>query len=257
MEIRRKENLDIILLLQVGIVGLIAGLASGFFGIGGGSIRIPLLNLLGFTLITAFGMNLIALPVSSLMGAASQRKNIDFHLGAYLVLGGVIGTIIGTLIAFDFATSALLLAVIFLLVSIISVIAMNLHTLAPKASEELSPSFNNLVSGTLIFNTLTGMRGGSEGSLFVPLQRLLNVEMHKAIATALFAAIFTSVVGVILYWGHGNLLLLPGFIVLIGSTIGSAIGSRFSLQTKSKWLEAGLTLVILILAGVPLLELSI
>ena len=249
--------MDIVLLLLAGIIGLISGLASGCFGIGGGSIRIPLLNLLGFTLIAAYGMNLISLPVSSLMGAVSQRKNIDLHLGSYMVLGGMLGTIIGTLIAFDFATSAFLLAIVFLLVSITSVIAMNLHNLAPGVSKDLSPSFNRLVSGTLFFNTLTGMRGGSEGSLFVPLQRLLNIEMHKAIATALFAAIFTSIVGVILYWGHGHLLLIPGFIVLVGSTIGSRLGSRFSLGTKSKLLEEGLTFVILILAGVPLLEISV
>ena len=246
--------MDTTLLMLAGMVGLVSGLASGFFGIGGGSIRIPLLNLLGFTLIAAYGMNLIALPISSFIGAMSQKKNIDMHLGGYMILGGVLGTVIGTLIAFDFAASALILALIFLLVSIVSVVAMNLHNLAPKVSEEFSPSFNNLFSGTLVFNTLTGMRGGSEGSLFVPLQRLLNVEMHKAIATALFAAIFTSIVGVILYWGHGHLLLLPGLIVLIGSTIGSRIGSRFSLETKSRWLEVGLTILILVLAGVPLLE---
>jgi uncharacterized membrane protein YfcA len=244
-------------LILAGLVGIISGLASGYFGIGGGSIRIPLLNLLGFTLIASYGMNLIALPVSSFIGAVSQRKNIDIHLGSYMVLGGVFGTIFGTIIAFDLAASAFLLAIIFLLVSIASIVTLNLHRLAPRASEDLSPSFNNLVSSTLVFNTLTGMRGGSEGSLFVPLQRMVNVEMHKAIATALFAAIFTSIVGVLLYWGRGQLLLLPGFIVLVGSTIGSRLGSQFSLGTKSKWLEVGFTLMILILAGIPLLEVGI
>ena len=249
--------MDINILLLTAFIGLFSGFASGFFGIGGGSIRIPLLTMVGFTLIAAYGMNLIALPVSSLMGAVSQRKNIDLHLGSYMVLGGVIGTVTGTLIVFDFGASAILLAIIFLFVSIISAIAMNMHSLAPSMSEDLSPSFNNMVSGTLVFNTLTGMRGGSEGSLFVPLQRLFNVEMHKAIATALFAAIFTSIAGVLLYWGHGHLLILPGIIVLVGSTIGSRIGSQFSLGTKSKWLEIGLTVLILILAGVPLLETQI
>ena len=247
--------MDIAFLFLTGIVGVIAGMASGYFGIGGGSIRIPLLNLIGFTLITSYAINLITLPVSSLIGAMSQRQNIDPKLGVYLILGGAIGTIIGTEIALDIAASALLLAIIFLVVSVISVIAMNLHNLIPKKSEEIAPSFNNLVGGTLLFNTLTGMRGGSEGSLFVPLQRLVNVEMHKAIATALFAAIFTSIVGAFLYWGHGQLLLLPGLIVLIGSTIGARLGSLFSLHTKSKLLEVGLTTIILILAGIPMLRL--
>lgn len=246
--------MDLILLLLTGIVGLTAGLASGLFGIGGGAIRIPLLNILGYTLIASFGMNLITLPVSSFVGALSQKQNIDLHIGVYMILGGTIGTIVGTLIAFNLATITLLLVIIFFFVSVISVITMNFHNLFPKLSEKLSPSSQNLVSGTLALNTLTGMRGGSEGSLFVPFQRLLNIEMHKAIATALFAAVFTSLVGVILYWGYGHLLLLPGSVVLLGSAIGSRIGSHFSLETNSKWLEIGLTIVILVLAGIPLLN---
>ena len=247
--------MDYILLLLAGLVGLIAGLASGFFGIGGGSIRIPLLNLIGFTLIASYGLNLISLPVGTLIGAVSQKQNIDSRLGTYMILGGSIGTVIGTLIAFDLATSALLLAIVFIIVSVISVIGMNLHNIVPDKSENLHPSFSNLFTGTLVFNTLTGMRGGSEGSLFVPLLRSLNVDMHRAISTALFAAIFTSLVGVSLYWSHMQLLLLYGLIVLVGSAVGSRIGSMFSLKTKPKWLEKGLTVIIIVLALFPLLKL--
>ncbi len=47
------------------------------FGIGGGSVRIPLLNLAGLPLLTAFGVNLFVIPFSSLIGAISQRANIN------------------------------------------------------------------------------------------------------------------------------------------------------------------------------------
>ena len=104
-------------------------------------------------------------------------------------------------------------------------------------------------------NTITGMRGGSEGSLFVPLLRSVNVDMHRAISTALFAAVFTSIVGVSLYWAHLNLLMLYGLVVLFGSAIGARIGSIFSLKTKPKWLERGLTAIILVLSILPLLKL--
>ncbi len=240
---------------MAGLVGLISGFASGFFGIGGGAIRIPLLNLIGFTLIVSYGLNLISLPVGTLIGAVSQKQNIDSRLGTYMILGGSIGTIIGTLIAFDLATSAVVLAIIFIIVSILSVIGMNLHNIIPTKAENFHPSFTNLFTGTLVCNTLTGMRGGSEGSLFVPLLRSFNVDMHRAISTALFAAIFTSLVGVSLYWTHMHLLLLYGLVVLVGSAVGSRIGSRFSLKTKPDWLEKGLTVVIILLAMLPLLKL--
>ncbi|MBN2228641.1 MAG: sulfite exporter TauE/SafE family protein [Candidatus Thorarchaeota archaeon] len=249
--------MDFGLLILVALIGLVSGLGSGFLGIGGGSIRIPLLNLVGFTLISSFGMNLMALPVSSLIGATSQRKNIDRRLGEYMILGGSIGTVLGTLIAFSLSTAAMLLAIVFIIVSILSVIGMNLSYIHPNISEGLKPSFASLFSTSLACNTLTGMRGGSEGSLFVPLLRTFNVEMHKAIATALFAAIFTSLVGILLYWSQQELLIIEGLVLLIGSGIGSRLGSMVSMNTKPRWLQIGLTLLILVLAGLPLLKIFI
>jgi uncharacterized membrane protein YfcA len=246
--------MDVVLLLLAGIIGLVAGLGSGVFGIGGGSIRIPLLNLIGFSLISAYGMNLMAIPVSSLIGATSQRINIDRRLGTYMILGGSIGTILGTLIAFSLSTSALVLALVFIIVSIISVIGMNLNHIAPMASERLRPSFAALFSSSLAANTITGMRGGSEGSLFVPILRTFNVDMHRAIATALFAAIFTALVGVSLYWSQQQLLIFEGLVVLTTSGIGSRLGSMVSLKTKPRKLEIGLTIVIIILSVVPLMK---
>jgi uncharacterized membrane protein YfcA len=250
----KASVMDTSLLLLAGIIGLLAGLGSGFFGIGGGSIRIPLLNLVGFTLISAYGMNLMALPVSSLVGAVSQKQNIDRRLGECMIIGGAIGTVIGTLVAFSLSTSAFLLAIIFMIVSLVSVIGMNLSGLAPNTAKRLRPSFVALFSTSLAANTITGMRGGSEGSLFVPILRTFNVDMHRAIATALFAAIFTSIVGVMLYWFQQELLLIEGLVVLTTSGMGSRLGSMVSLKTKPKWLEIGLSIVIIILAGVPLLK---
>jgi len=240
--------------LLSGIVGIVGGFGSGLFGIGGGSIRIPLLNLAGFSLISAYGMNLLALPLTCLAGAASQRENIDYRIGSYMILGGSIGTVLGTLFAFHMASSALLLATIFLLASLVAVVLLNINNFTHQPSTTGNPSPLKLVSGTLTFNTITGMRGGSEGSLFVPLLRALNVEMHKAIATALFSAVFTSIVGVALYWNQGHIPLLEGLALLIGSVIGARIGSMLSVKSKSRSLRLGLTTVIIVLAVLTLLK---
>ncbi|MBE0525575.1 MAG: TSUP family transporter, partial [Candidatus Thorarchaeota archaeon] len=154
----RSEIMDYGLILLVGIIGFISGLASGFFGIGGGSIRIPLLNLIGFSIIASYGINLMTLPVSSLIGAVSQRKNIDIKLGTHMIIGGSIGTVIGTLIAFSLSTSALVLAILFLIVSLVSVIGMNLNHIATEASQKLKASFFGLFFTSLAANILTGMR---------------------------------------------------------------------------------------------------
>jgi len=62
-------------------IGLLAGFMSGMFGIGGGSVRIPLLNLAGLPLISAFGINLFVIPFSSFVGVLRHRKNITKRIG--------------------------------------------------------------------------------------------------------------------------------------------------------------------------------
>ena len=148
--------MDFAVFLLAASIGLISGIASGFFGIGGGSIRIPLLNLVGFTIIGAYGINLMTLPVSSLIGAASQRENIDTKLGSYMIFGGAIGTVLGTLIAFSLSASEFILAIVFLVVSLLSVIGMNLNHIATEASQKLKASFFPLFFSTLAANTVTG-----------------------------------------------------------------------------------------------------
>jgi uncharacterized membrane protein YfcA len=87
--------MEIALVLIYLCIGLIAGLMSGIFGIGGGSIRIPLLNFAGLPLINAFGINLFVIPFSSLIGAVTHRKNIDRKIAVYVIIGGTLGSVTG------------------------------------------------------------------------------------------------------------------------------------------------------------------
>ena len=95
------------------LIGLIAGFMSGMFGIGGGSVRIPLLNVTGLPLLTAFGINLFVIPFASGVGAISHRKNIDRRIGLNLVVGGSLGSIVGAFLTGLIPT--LMLAIIFVL----------------------------------------------------------------------------------------------------------------------------------------------
>ena len=76
-------------------IGLFAGFMSGMFGIGGGSVRTPLLYVAGLPLLSAFGVNLLVIPFSSLIGAISHRKNIDWEIARYVIIGGIMGTLTG------------------------------------------------------------------------------------------------------------------------------------------------------------------
>jgi uncharacterized membrane protein YfcA len=81
--------------LLVLIIGLIAGILSGMFGIGGGVIIVPALMLLvGFTIKMASGTSLAALllPVG-LLGAIEYYKQGSINIIAAIML--VIGIFIG------------------------------------------------------------------------------------------------------------------------------------------------------------------
>jgi len=227
-------------------IGLFAGFMSGMFGIGGGSVRIPLLNLAGLNLLSAFGINLLVIPFSSAVGAISQRKNINKNFALYVIIGGALGSITGAFLVGLIPT--LSLAIIFVIVSIITVSGIYLDRIAPKLYQKINPNAKIIVIGSFLLNLLTGMRGGSGGSLFPPFLRLMKLNIHRAIATSLFVTIFTATAAVFIYWHHGNIIWLPALFVLIGSMIGARIGSRISLKTKPMRLEIGLSVFIITLA---------
>ena len=236
----------IALLIICLLIGFLAGFMSGMFGIGGGSVRTPLLYVAGLPLLGAFGINLLVIPFSSIIGAISHRKNINWKLAPYVVIGGAFGSIIGAFLAGLIPT--ILLAIIFVVVSFMTVSGIYLDRIAPKLAQKINPDAKNIVGGTFLLNLLTGMRGGSGGSLFPPFLRTMRLNMREAIATSLFATIFTAIAAVIIYWYRGDIVLLPALVVIIGSMAGARTGSLISLKTKPAWLEIGLSIFVVILA---------
>jgi uncharacterized membrane protein YfcA len=227
-------------------IGLITGFMSGMFGIGGGSVRIPLLNPTGLPLLTTFGINLFVIPFSSGVGAISHRKNIDKRIALYMVVGGSLGSLVGAFLTG--LIPPLVLAIIFVIISLITIVGVYLDRIAPRLSQRMSPSAKNIVNGSFCLNLITGMRGGSGGSLFPPFLRAMHLDIHRAIATSLFVTISTAIAAIIIYWHRGNIFWLPVLFVLMGSTIGARVGSKLSLKTKPFWLEIGLSGLIMILA---------
>ena len=228
------------------LIGLFAGCMSGMFGIGGGGIRIPLLNLAGLPLLSAFAINIIVIPFSSIVGAVSQRKNIDRDIALYMVIGGTFGSVTGAYLAGLIPT--LTLAILFVIVSIITILGIYLDRIAPELSRKITPGSKNIIIISFCLNLITGMRGGSGGALFPAFLRAMRFNIHRAIATSLFVTIFTASAAIVIYWHRGNIVWLHTLCVLIGSMIGARAGSKISLKAKPFWLEIGLSVLTIALA---------
>lgn len=80
------------------LIGLGAGLASGYVGVGGGFIMVPLmLAFLGIPLKLASGTSLLAVMLLAVPGTIEQGLlgNIDYLAGIVVALGSVPGAFIG------------------------------------------------------------------------------------------------------------------------------------------------------------------
>jgi uncharacterized membrane protein YfcA len=78
-------------------LGLGVGVMSGLFGVGGGFILTPLLFMIGIPSAVAVGTqgNLIVASSFSGLLAHLRRRNVDFHMGFALLIGGVAGSFLG------------------------------------------------------------------------------------------------------------------------------------------------------------------
>ncbi|MHA1685783.1 MAG: sulfite exporter TauE/SafE family protein [Candidatus Heimdallarchaeaceae archaeon] len=233
-------------------IGFLTGLIVGIFGISGGSLRIPLLNIAGLSLITAYGINLCVIPFSSGVAVIPHRKKVEWNTAKYMIFGGSIGTVIGTIMAFYLSMDIIFLASIFVVEAFLTVLWVNLYKIFPKFTNKFTPSVPMLVGGTVTLNALTGLRGGSGGALFPPFLRFLNLDMHKAIATSLFTTIFTATVATVLYWSKGQIDLKIALYVLGGSLIGPPLGGLISIKSKPRWLEIGISFLVILLSFLPL-----
>jgi uncharacterized membrane protein YfcA len=91
-------------------IGVLAGLFSALFGVGGGVVIVPLLLLyMAFSERPAMGTSLVAIGVISAVGAISYGLHGDLKPGAAMLVGlpGAVGSIAGTALQQRLPTRAL------------------------------------------------------------------------------------------------------------------------------------------------------
>jgi uncharacterized protein len=111
-------------------IGLMAGAYSGFLGLGGGFVLVPLFNrLLGFPIKRAIGTSLVALALFAVPGSLTHLwlGNIDIPLALALTIGVVPGAFIGA--RFNSAASERTIRTLFALMLASVGILLGLHEL--------------------------------------------------------------------------------------------------------------------------------
>ena len=85
-------------LLLMALFGIIVGIGASFTGLGGGFLMVPLLLFMGFTAQKAVGTSFLAILVISISALVAHGKlaHVDYKVGLFLGIGGIIGAQIGS-----------------------------------------------------------------------------------------------------------------------------------------------------------------
>lgn len=236
-------------------VGIAAGLLSGLFGIGGGTIIVPALALwLGMPQRLAAGTSVAAILPAAAVGAISYavQGNVDWIAALCLAVGIVAGAQLGTYLLARLPVSALQWAFMaFLLVVIVT-----LWFVVPQRADEIGInvlSVAMLVLTGFVTGVLSGVLGVGGGVIVVPVLmfffgandlvakgsslvmmipgsisgtlgnlRRNNVDMRAALAVGIAASVcvpFSSVLATLLDPFIANVLFSLYLLYLVGQML--------------------------------------
>lgn len=204
-------------------LGSCVGFLSGFFGIGGGTVLVPALMLMGFAIKDAIGISSMQMVFSSIFGSYLNRKNrsLDLRMGLIIGSGGFVGAIFSGFMATKMDDA--LLESIFLLFAIFALVRLFIQPKTPKKQREVS-EWILFVLG--IFLGVAGMLVGVGGSiLLVPiLVGFLHIDIKRAVSSGLFFVVFSSISGFASHYISRGVDLHSGIVVGLSSLAGVYLG---------------------------------
>jgi uncharacterized membrane protein YfcA len=272
-------NAVVIVLLGAGV-----GLLSGMFGVGGGFLTTPLLIVYGIPPTVAAASAASQVTGASVSGVLAhfRRDGVDTHMGAVLVLGGVLGSIAGAgvfrwLQSTGQIDTAIALLYVILLGSIgglmlkesLGAIGALRRGAPPRASKRrhhplvaalplrwrfyrsglyISPLAPLLLG--FVVGILTVLLGVGGGFILVPaMLYLLGMPTRVVVGTSLFQILFVTAAATMTHALTTKAvdIVLAG-LLLLGSVAGAQVGARLASQLKPEYLRLALALMVLAVA---------
>ncbi|HEX5330229.1 sulfite exporter TauE/SafE family protein [Sulfuricurvum sp.] len=209
--------------LELAILGIGVGILSGFFGIGGGTVSVPILLYMGFGIKEAIGISVTQMVAGSLMAAWIHHKNRMYAISdiKYFGYGGIIGAVVGGLLVKILHSS--ILEWLFLSLVAFTLARLALSNPVPTRSEVVHRPLYTLVgSGVGIFSGMLGV-GGS--ILMTPiLVSFMGFPLKKASAVGHFFVIFSSISAFITLLWLGLINIEAGMTMAFASLFGTIGG---------------------------------
>jgi uncharacterized membrane protein YfcA len=238
------------------LIGGLVGFLSGFLGVGGGFILVPLLIFTGIPTHTAIGSSLAYIVFTAISGLIQHRRqrNLDLKLALLVSCSSVVTAQIGaiTTLYIEARYLELLLAIMLLGTAVRMIIQRDIG--------EYGGGYNGIEASTgrgvviaasigLLTGFLSGLLGVGGGFLLVPLLVIvLHTPIHTAIGTSLMAVIGSAASGAIRHWMIGNVDLALAVILSVGGVAAAPLGAKACRKFSQKQLRRIFSAVLIVLA---------
>ena len=268
------------------LLGGVAGLLSGLFGIGGGFILTPMLIFIGIPPAVAVATSTNMIVASSFSGFLShlKHKRVDIEMGNCLIAGGLMGVMFGVwLFARLQKVGQIDLMITLLYISLLTTISILMlrearHILRAKRAGQPNVDFSAvtlpkwvrelpwqfefkrshvthslavpIVIG-MLSGMLVGLLGIGGGFIMLPMMLyVLRMPINVTIGTSLFQIIFITAAATLMHalTTHAVDIVLAG-LLLIGSVVGAQYGARLSHRVPNYLLRLIMAGLLLIVAG--------
>lgn len=210
------------------IIGLLAGLLSGLFGVGGGTVIVPLLVLLvHFDQRLSAGTSLAAIVPTASVGVISYalHESVAWIPALLLAAGAVLGAQIGTRLLPRISQTALRWGFIGFLVIVI----ISLFLVFPSRHDSFALDWANgagLVLLGVFTGVISGLIGVGGGVIVVPaLMLTFGMSDLEAKGTSLLTMIPTALSGTVGNLRHRNVDLVAALIVGVAACVTTALGA--------------------------------
>ncbi|NOR56181.1 MAG: TSUP family transporter [Sulfurovum sp.] len=213
------------MIIELILVGIFIGTMSGFLGIGGGMILVPILLVLGFEIKDAIGISIVQMVFSSVYGSYLNHKKglLIVGEGIFVGFGGFLGGYIGGYVT-EYISDGILQVLFFglLIFALFRLLFAKNHE--DDSQTKSLPKALLFTMGVVIgiFSITLGI-GGS--IILTPLLvGLLHYPLKKAVSAGLFFVAFSSLAGMISRLSHGSIDFENGLIVAVASLVGVTFG---------------------------------
>lgn len=211
------------------LFGLLTGFVSGYFGIGGGTVLVPLLLAASFTMKEAIAVSIMQMVFSSIYGSFLNSKKVQglFKDGIVLGIGGFIGGLQNSFI--HSLVTDLFLQYLFIFIIVLSIIKLFISPAEHNEEVRQKSKLSLLVVGFFVGMIAMSIGVGGAIMLIPLLVGFMKYPIKVATSLSLFFVIFSSVAGFASLSYAGQMPYQEGFIV----GIASLIGVFFGIKTKN------------------------